>query len=394
MRSWMASWASGAGARAEEPLAGIIERANRASTRRVAVDIPTGVDADSGAVEGIAFRADLTVTLGYGKRGLWGSPGADYAGDVEIADIGLAPGAAAGTATWLLAADDVRPLLPRRAREWNKGKSGRVLVAAGSADFSGAPVLVANAAYRAGAGLVDLAVPRSIAAAVGPGCVEAVFTPVPSEDAFGPESLEAVTAGAGRAKSVACGPGVGSHDQAVGFVRGLLPRLKDAGVALVLDADGLNTVAGWDEWPSRVPDSTVVTPHPGEMARLLQSSVESVQADRFAAAREAAARFGVTVVLKGSNTIIAAPGQPLRVCPLGSPNLGTAGTGDVLTGIIAAYLAQGLAPLDAATAGVWVHAQAGDELRRELGQVGTVASDLWPLIPRVRAGLLQPLGLD
>jgi len=382
-------------------LAAIIDRANDASAFRVAVDLPTGVDADTGDVETVALRAGLTVTLGFGKRGLWGSPGADFAGSIEIADIGLPPGIAGPPSCELLDAGDIRPLLPTRAREWNKGKSGRVLVVSGCADFSGAPTLVATASYRAGAGLVDLAVPASIRTIVATHAVETIFTATGADDFFSPDSVAAVAEAATKANAVALGPGLGGDGETFDFVRRLLPHLKEANVPVVLDADGLNAVAGSPNWWEHVPAQTVVTPHPGEMGRLLGLSTGQVQADRFSAAAGAAEAWKVVVVLKGSDTVIAAPGQALRVCPLGGPNLGTGGTGDVLAGIIASYLAQAsenrsgsASPFDAATAGVWVHAEAGDLARSELGQAGTMASDLWALIPKVRRNLLEPLGLD
>lgn len=387
----------GAGRRrpVEGRLADIINHANAAAqTHRIAIDIPTGVDPDSGSVEGVAFQADLTVTLGFAKRGLWGSPGAGYAGRVEIADIGLAPGSGSKAVCFLLDPEDILELLPRRTQEWNKGKSGRVLVVAGSADFSGAPSLVATAAYRAGAGLVELAVPRSVEPIVAARSVETVFTHVESESHLTVACVDAVMDAAKKAQAVALGPGLGQMRETVAFVRAALPRLKDLGVPTVLDADGLTAVAGWEGWSQAAPPKTVITPHPGEMARLLDLSIRQVQADRFSVAREAADRWNVTVVLKGADSIIAPPGQPLKVCPTGGSNLATGGTGDVLTGIIAGYLAQALPPEQAATAGVWVHGAAGDHVRGEIGQTGTLASDLWGAIPIVRKRMLAAIGLD
>jgi hydroxyethylthiazole kinase-like uncharacterized protein yjeF len=373
----------------EGALRHIIEAANAAPAHRIAVDLPTGVDADSGDVETVAFRAHVTVTLGFGKRGLWGTAGAMHSGVIEIADIGLPPGSAAGANCVLLDQADIRPLLPRRTNDWNKGKSGRVLVISGSARFPGAPSLVGMAAYRAGAGLVDMAVPLAIKPVVAGRLLESVFTAVVAGHELTPESVPDIAAAVADSDAVALGPGLGSADQTHQAVRQLLPLLKAMGKPLLLDADGLNAVAQWDSWWKQLPPTTVLTPHPGEMGRLLGTTTSDVQRDRFAAARNAADRWNCVVVLKGSNTIVAGPGHALRVCPLGGPNLAVGGTGDVLTGIVASYLGQGLDPLAAATAGAWVHAAAGDELRSELGDTGTVATDLWDRIPRIQSALAE-----
>lgn len=366
----------------------IIEAVNGTDgLHRIAIDVPTGVDADSGAVESVAFRADVTTSLGFGKRGLWGSPGRDYAGAIEIADIGIPPDLRPEARCVLNQARDISALLPRRSHDWNKGKSGSVLVLCGSADYCGAPVLVSTAAYRAGAGLVRVVVPEQAFPSVAAHGVEEVFTHVRASGWHTLESIDTVRPLLSKVDVVAVGPGLGGHDETIQFVRQLLQVLREADVPMVLDADGLNAVARWDQWWTHVPKRTVVTPHPGEMARLMGSDVGHVQSDRFQAAREAARTWGVTVVLKGSNTVIAEPSGKLRVNSTGGPNLGTAGTGDVLTGTIAAFIAQGLTPENAAQVGVWLHGSAGDELQELFGDAGTIASDLWKQIPISRARL-------
>lgn len=374
----------------EGPLAEIITTVNEATgVLRVAIDIPTGVDADTGAVDGAAFRAGITVTLGFGKQGLWGSPGADYVGAVEVVDIGLPRTIPVDCSCGLSTTDDIGTLLPKRSLDWNKGKSGTVLAVCGSYQFCGAPVLVSTAAYRAGAGLVRLAVPDAIHGLVAAHEVESVFASVASDRWFSPSSLTETETWLERAHAFALGPGLGGHPETVSFVRGLLNRLRSAGLPGVLDADGLNAVADWEGWWKEVPAKLVITPHPGEMARLLGSSVSDVQADRFEITRKAAQKWQVVVVLKGSNSIIAEPSGRLTVNPTGGPNLGTGGTGDVLTGVIASFMAQGMGPYEAATAGVWIHGAAGDLLRDEFGDAGTLASDLWDVLPPARKALQE-----
>ena len=369
----------------EGRLADIIETANSAQgARRIAIDIPTGVECDSGAVETVSFRADSTVTLGLGKRGLWGAPAVDFAGDIAIADIGLPPGLGGDSGCALATPEDIARLLPNRTRDWNKGKSGRLLVVSGCSEYAGAPLLVANAAYRAGAGLVDLAVPKVIRGSVASGTVESIFAPVLEQTHLGIETLGQIANNLDQADVIAIGPGLGSHAGTVEMVQALLPDLKQRNKPTLVDADGLNALSKWDRWYESAPESLVITPHPGEMARLLKVTVREVQSNRFSMAQEGATRWGCVVVLKGANSIIATPSGRMWVNPVGGPNLAAGGTGDVLTGIIGALLAQRLAPEDAALAGSWIHGAAGDELRGELGDSGTLASDLWTRIPTVK----------
>lgn len=378
----------------EGRLAEIISTANEAgSCRRLAIDIPTGVDADTGAVQTLAFKADLTVTLGFAKRGLYGSPGRDYAGKLDIAEIGMSADLSKGSGCRLMTAGDVRPLLPRRSHDWNKGKSGTVLVIAGSYEFSGAPVLTSTAAYRAGAGLVVLAVPERIHGVVASHGAEATFAPIAGSDGwFTQASISSIESALDKADSFAIGPGVGRHPDTVLFVRQILGRLREADLPGVLDADGLNIVAEWDHWWEHVPRHLVITPHPGEMARLMKVGVKDVQNDRFTAAKECAEKWRVVTVLKGSNTIVADPSGLLTVNPTGGPNLGTAGTGDVLTGMIGALLAQGMSARDAASVAVFLHGSAGDYMQQRMGDSGTIASDLWDMIPVVRHRIEQEPG--
>ncbi len=380
---------TGRNRKVQDVLAAIITTVNGSEDKeRLAIDIPTGVDADTGAVESVAFRASTTLSMGFGKRGLWSFPGADFAGQVETIDIGIPVELASGVMTTLATPRAIQAMMPHRSFDSNKGRNGTVLVMAGSRDFSGAPSLASMAAYRIGAGLVDAAVPQKVQEVLACHNLETIFTFLPrSECWLSDGDSEVIAKRLERADSFALGPGVGKHPESVQFVRTFLARHAKGQVKGVLDADGLNAVADWDHWWEQTPSQLVITPHPGEMSRLLHSSVDEVQKDRFSTAAEAAKRWKVVVVLKGAYTVIATPDGATVVNPTGAPNLATAGTGDVLTGTIAGLMAQGLAPRDAAIVGVWLHGAAGSHLSKRLGEAGTIASDLLNQLPIERARL-------
>jgi hydroxyethylthiazole kinase-like uncharacterized protein yjeF len=373
----------------EDPLAGILSTVNSAHVaHRIAIDIPTGVDADSGAVDSIAFSATSTICLGFAKRGLFQFPGAGYAGEVEVVDLGFTPSQLGELHCGLLQSSDVTKMLPRRTRDWNKGKSGTVLVIAGSAEYSGAPSLVAVAAYRAGAGLVRVATPEAARPIVAARAPEPVFAPTPgSTSHLTPSSVVAVGSAAQKATAFAIGPGMGTEDLTSAFLECVLEDLKKLDLPGVVDADALNCLAKLDNWWSRLPAKTVLTPHPGEMSRLCGVTVEEVERSRISLATQKAATWGVVVLLKGANTVIASPNGDVAISSSNAPNLGTAGTGDVLTGIISGLMAQGLHPYSAAQTGAFVHSMAGERIAAEQGDTGTLASDLWDHIPRVTASL-------
>jgi NAD(P)H-hydrate epimerase len=354
----------------------------------MAVDIPTGVDADSGRVLGPAFRADTTVCMGFPKLGAFVYPGADLAGHVELAGLGIDPALAAGIEISIRTDTEIAALLPVRSPEGNKGSSGRLLSIGGSADFVGAPMLVAMAAYRIGAGLVEVAIASSIRDAVSAHGLEPVYRRLPESDGhIAPSAAESLAEVAGRAQAVAIGPGMGLSHGTVEFMRRLMPALKEAKArAVLVDADGLNALAQIGRW-WETDLSRILTPHPGEMARLSGLSIEQIQRDRIAVAREFADRWSSVVLLKGAGTVIAEPGGEVTINTTGGPNLATAGTGDVLSGIIGGLLAQGCAPYAAGVAGAYIHGRSGDMARARRGDTGTVASDLLDLIPQARGSL-------
>ena len=361
-----------------------IEILNEAAKPVLAVDLPSGLEADSGRVMGPCVRATLTLTMGLPKPGLYLYPGAVYAGEVKVADISFPQALLKGgeLRRELLEQHLVAGLLPRRQPWGHKGDYGHLLVVAGSLGMGGAAALAARGGLRAGAGLVTAAVPRSVQQAVAAAAPEVMVRPLPEtgEGSLGAEALETLTELAGTCRSVALGPGLSRHSDTALLVHALLPLLK---VPVVVDADGLNALAGGMDTLKETKAPLVLTPHPGEMAGLLKTTVAAVQDNRLGAAEEAAKRWGAVVALKGAATIVAAPDGHTYINPTGNPGLATAGTGDVLAGLIGGLLAQGLPPLEAAGAAVFLHGEAGDLAARELGQRGLVAGDLLTFLPKV-----------
>ncbi len=400
----------------QRPLEGqlkeIVEQVNRAHVPLlVAVDLPTGVHADTGQVMGAAVAAHVTVTMGFPKRGLYQFPGAGYAGEVVVADIGIDERMLGGARVELLDLGKVRELLPRRPRDSHKGTFGRLLVVAGSSAYVGAPSLAAMGAYRVGAGLVTLAAPRGIVPILAARCLETTFLGLPEGDGggVGIGALKVVVEALEGYEALVVGCGLGRESETQAFVRRLLgvqEARTPGGLGflakgeedrrtweippMVLDADGLNALVGIPEWWRTLPRGRVVlTPHPGEMSRLLGATKEEVQGARIAVAQRAAAAWGQVVVLKGAHTVVAHPDGDVAVSPVATPALATAGTGDVLAGAIGGLLAQGLDPFAAALLGVYVHARAGELVEREVGQAGGMAGDLLERLPRVLCELAQ-----
>jgi hydroxyethylthiazole kinase-like uncharacterized protein yjeF len=356
-----------------EDAARMIDLVNASGRPVVAVDVPSGVNASTGEVAGVAVNAAATVTFGAAKVGLAVAPGCVHAGAVHIAPIGLRPREhehALVPASALLE-------VPRKTRQSTKYSAGSVLIVGGSRGLTGAPMLTALAAFRADAGYVAVAAPESALPVLETVLVEAVKRPLP-EDSSGrllPRSAEAIFAAAEKADAVAIGPGLGRSDGTVELVRMLLEQLD---LPVVLDADAL-----WGLEPFARAAPTVLTPHSGELASMLGTSSSEIDAHRLDAARRAASRFGAVVLLKGADTLIASPREGVLVASYGTPALATAGSGDVLTGIVAAFLAKGMdARLAAATAAV-AHGVAAELVDP---QPGLIASDLLPALQRALAG--------
>jgi len=356
----------------------------------IAIDLPSGLDSDNGSVLGTAITAALTVTMTRPKRGLYLGVGPNHAGLIRVADIGIPDAlvAAAKIPVTLLQAGDIRPLLPQRPRTAHKGTCGHAGVIAGSPGKTGAAAMTAMAALRSGAGLVTVAAPRGICDILEAKLLEAMVVPVPETDqrAFSTKALPALLAFAADKTALAVGPGIGTDPDTQTLVHRLLVKTTRP---MVLDADGLNAIAGHRDLLNRASSPLILTPHPGEMARLLETTSAEIQRDRLGAASRLAHGHNVYVVLKGAGTIIAAPDGRLAVNSTGNPGMATAGAGDVLTGLIAGLLAQGLAPWDAACAGAFLHGLAGDLAVTEQGEAGMIAGDIIQSIPRAIQRILS-----
>ncbi|MGI8422290.1 MAG: NAD(P)H-hydrate dehydratase [Gaiellaceae bacterium] len=347
----------------------LIEAMNDAGVPVVAVDVPSGVNASTGEVAGIAVRADTTVTFHGVKMGLAVAPGRFHAGTVTVADIGLEPGETRAQ----LAGRKLLALVPRRSPGDNKYSSGSVVVVGGSAGLTGAPCLTAEAAFRADAGYVAVACARSALPVFEQRLLEAVKRPCPDDDEgrLTEEAAAIVLELAEKAGAVALGPGLGRSDGTKALVRRLLAELNGP---LVIDADALHELE-----PFSRAAPTVLTPHEGELGRLLGEPSEWVAAHRLEAANRAVERFGCTILLKGSETIVASPGEGMLVTSLSVPALATAGTCDVLTGILAAFLSKGM---DARTAAAAAAIAQGTAASLVPEQAGLIASDVVSALPR------------
>jgi hydroxyethylthiazole kinase-like uncharacterized protein yjeF len=381
----------------------------------VAVDCPTGLDCDSGALDPAALTANLTITFAYPKVGLLRFPGAEAVGDIVVADIAIPPELADDVSLEMGTADMVRDWLPHRPRSAHKGSFGRALIVAGSVNYVGAAALAGAGATRVGAGLVTMALPTPIQPAVAANLTEATYLLLPHDlGVVASGAVEVVQESMGKYDALLLGPGLTQEKETIAFVHAFLglgrterrghigfvtsAALKDAEQPalppLVVDADGLNVLASADRWWKALPPATILTPHPGEMARLMggTTTAKEIQADREAVAGRMAVEWAAVVVLKGAFTVVAAPDGRVVVLPFANAGLATAGSGDVLAGAIVGLRAQGMEPFEAAVAGAYLHGLAGELARADLGDMGMVASDLPARLPlalcRVRRGLV------
>jgi NAD(P)H-hydrate epimerase len=356
--------------------AGAIAAINAHAGLVVAVDVPSGLDADRGVSLGACVRAQHTVTFGFLKRGLVGAPGFVQAGDVHVADIGIPErlAEARGVRGRLLDDGVLAPLIDLDPQA-HKGTHGHLVLLAGSAGKLGAALLAGRSALRAGAGLVTVAVPEALPD-VGTYVNELMTARYGAGSS--PESLLE-----GK-KALAAGPGMPTSPEGRRFLGALLAAAQARTLPLVIDADALNHLAEEPTLlPAGDPGTRVLTPHPGEAARLLGKTAAEVQQDRFGAAQALARAFSAVVALKGARTVVAAPDGRVAVCPTGNPGMGTGGTGDVLTGCIGALLAGGLDAWTAACAGVYWHGAAGDLAAADIGVRGLTAGDVAEALPRV-----------
>ena len=353
-----------------------------------AVDCPSGLNCDTGTLDRLAIAADLTVTFAGPKRGHFRFPGAEACGELVVADIDIKdslPEVAAVPLT-LVTPQMARSLLPERPMQGHKGTFGTALIAAGSEHYWGAPVLSGNGAYRAGAGLVALAVPDVIRATVAGQLPEATYPPLPASHVLDAKSAEFLLSGTSSYQAFVVGPGLGPADSFLDFLLDngrMLPPL-------IVDADGLNILSRKVDWNGKLPSNTILTPHPGEMARLLgRPPAELKDEDRVELAGQAAQEWGHVVLLKGAYSIVASPDGRRALLPFANPILAVGGSGDVLAGVIAAYLAQGLEPYEAAVLGGYVHGAAAQLASLSFGDAGLLAGEIADWIPKVRSRLIE-----
>ncbi|HTY81319.1 MAG TPA: NAD(P)H-hydrate dehydratase [Dehalococcoidales bacterium] len=342
----------------------------------VAVDLPSGLDANTGAIDPACPSADLTVTLAFPKPGLFLFPGAEKVGELVIADIGIPESLADSIKMELLSPGWARKALPTRILNSNKGTYGKVLVVAGSQNYIGAAYLACAGALRVGAGLVTLAISHDLQTYVASHLAEATYLPLPESGAAG---AKIIARECGNCDVLLLGCGLGQSPAVIELVKSII-KIKDL-PRLVVDADGLNILASLPSWWQKFPDNAVITPHPGEMARLSGMSVKKVQAERLGVAEKFATKWRKTVLLKGAFSVIASPDGRTRISPFANAGLATAGTGDVLAGAIAGFLAQGTDTFDAASLGVFVHGRAGENVKNDFGDAGMIASDLLQVLP-------------
>jgi NAD(P)H-hydrate epimerase len=372
----------------------------------VALDVPSGLNSDDGVLDPAALSADVTVTLAAIKRGHLVLPGAEAVGKLVVGDIGIPPDLYADIELEMATPAQISGLLPARPSAAHKGTFGKALVVAGSVNYTGAAYLAAGSATRVGTGLVTLAPPQAIYPIVAARLTEATYLLLPHDmGVLAPGAVKVLSEKVEDYDALLLGPGFGQEKPTEEFLSQLLGgqkavskrrlgfSLDEDSVAdkaslgaiklppLIVDADGLNLLAKVEDWWRQLPPETVLTPHPGEMARLVGCQTNEVQADRIGCATEMAAKWGHVVVLKGAFTLVAGPDGKAIVLPFANPAMATAGSGDVLAGAIVGMRAQGLPPFEAALVGAYLHGLAGELARDALGDAGVVAGDLMGMLP-------------
>jgi NAD(P)H-hydrate epimerase len=379
-----AIFGTGLSSEVKKPFSDVINLINCSGKPVVSVDIPSGISSDAGEVLGIAVKADLTVTFVIPKRGILLFPGAEYAGVVKVADIGIPAKVIEeeDIRCNLLTREEIRSLLPERRPDSHKGLFGHLLVIAGSVGKTGAAVMTGLSALRVGSGLVTIATPASLNNILEAKLTEVMTFPLPETDvqsiALSAENI--LIKLMPMMSAIAIGPGLSVHPETVRLVRRLITKSERP---MVIDADALNSLAGYLDILKRSKVPLILTPHPGEMARLIGKTSKDVQKDRIRIAHDFAMKHRVYLVLKGARTVFSDPDGNIYINTSGNPGMATAGTGDVLTGIIAGLISQGIDPLSALKSGVHIHGLAGDLSAEELGDMGMIACDIIERIPRV-----------
>ena len=360
----------------------VIEFINSLHKPVFAVDIPSGLNSDTGQVCGACIRANATATFAFAKTGHKIHPGRQYTGALNIVDIGIPPHIVEEVMPrqWLLTRERIQSCLTPRMADAHKGTTGHLLVVAGSPGKTGAAALTSIAALRSGAGLVTLGIAETLNAVLESQVLEAMTAPLPESQpgVLGESAFDTIKNLMVGKKCVAIGPGLGQAEK----TQKLVPKIvKSSSIPLVVDADGLNNLAGRAQILKSAKAPVILTPHPGEMARLMDTGIGAVQHDRIKCARDFAAGFNVHVILKGAGTVIAHPDGRVFINPTGNAGMASGGMGDVLTGIIAGLITQGLSPEDACRAGVYLHGAAADSLVETIGPYGYLAGDVMGAIP-------------
>ena len=368
----------------KDEYAATINTINASGLLTIAVDIPSGIQTDTGAILGTAIRAKFTITFGYPKLGLFLGPAIDHVGEIHQVAIGIPDEHIENMpiSTTLITANEIKRILPDRKPSSHKGTYGHTGIIAGSLGKTGAAALAALAALRVGTGLATIATPQSVNASLESKTLEAMTLPMPetSEKTLSLSALPLLQTFAQTHQALGLGPGLTTHPETMEMLQALISKIQRP---CVIDADALNALAGKTDILRNCHSIPVLTPHPGEMARLIGNvSAQHINAHRLTVAQEFAQQYACILVLKGARTIVAEPDGQAAICPTGNPGMATAGMGDVLTGMIAGLLAQGIPPGLAAKAGVFLHGLAGDLGMHELGQASLMASDVLDFIPQ------------
>ncbi|MBY0357503.1 MAG: NAD(P)H-hydrate dehydratase [Candidatus Obscuribacterales bacterium] len=362
------------------------------------IDLPSGINSDTGQVMSVAIEADATITFTSIKPGLLCHPGANFAGEIELVDIGLPLPEIlsaesyeflpelANPCFWLVTASDVTENLPFRPQDSHKGSFGQVLLVSGSRGMSGSSILAAHSTLRSGAGMAIVATPKSLLPSLPP--EEIIYRGLSETDdgTISKMALKELETELEKAQVCIIGPGLSGNEETVSLVHELIKKIR---IPTVIDADGLNALAQNPKVLADTEGGFIFTPHPKELSRLLDKSTKEIQADRIGSAQEAAKRFGAVIVLKGSNTIVATPDGDVYIITTGNSGMATAGSGDVLTGVIAGLLAQGMSLEGAALAGAYIHGAAGDLAADDLGEDGMIAGDISASVPEVMKWLRE-----
>jgi NAD(P)H-hydrate epimerase len=365
-----------------EKVGSLVEVLNSSGKPIVAVDIPSGLEANTGKVNGPCIQASHTATFALPKLGLLLEPGADYTGELHVADISIPSLLIEQEAPerHLITPEMVKSWLPNRPSAAHKGSFGRVLIVAGSRGMTGAACLTGEAAVKTGAGLVTVAVPETLHDIVEAKLTEVMTVPLPDNGKgfLSSEARQSILNLLENADVLALGPGLSTQPEVVAMVKELLPSVR---VPCLIDADGLNALIGEVDILRKIQAPVVITPHPGEMARLLEVSIKEIQGSRLETTGRAATVWNVVALLKGAKTVVAAPDGSVYINPTGNPGMATGGSGDVLTGMVAALIGQKLAPASAAAAGAYLHGLAGDHGAMDKGMLGLTAGDILAKIP-------------